>query len=376
MKQLFNSILIFTFILILNFCAQYNVEPGYLGLLLLSNASGSSNNSSPVKRVLSGNTIMDNLTKTATIDAVDMARSFVLCYGRTSSSSHNFSYTCQLASSTEVTLSVGAINNQVIHWYVVEFASGASVQRGTIDPTTTTALDGNIGINPIDTSKSFPIITSRTTDASRDKDEQRLLRGYFINSSNLNLSRSENGIAISLEWQVVSLDGANVKSDLYTLSSASASVPISSIEPSRSFLLFNYRPNANVNGIERRYLTRGSLSSSQIDFTRGDATDSVDISYYVVELQTGTKVQSGSVATAVGTDLIEDEALSPAIDTNYTIPVISTQIVSGADSDGDFDSGSYSAEFNTTSNLRLERVGPDGINAAIDWFAIHFISNQ
>src|SRR5689334_7550838 len=116
-----------------------------------------------LKGVKSGTaTIADGASSvTATFSAVDMTKSFlVFSVALDSVNPVDAHISGQLTNTTTVTFArLGTVGAVSISWYVAEFTSGVSVQRGSFS-STTAHNDITLG-TAVDLSQSFPIATFR-----------------------------------------------------------------------------------------------------------------------------------------------------------------------------------------------------------------------
>ena len=324
------------------------------------------------KSIQTGTVSMTAATRTATIATVDPAKSFVLCYFRTNSSNASDAPTCTLTNSTTVTVQTGAANSsEIVQWYVVEFATGMTVQRGSTNFTTTDTTI-NVSTTAVDTAKTFVLVNSRTASTAQNIDEQGTIRARLTSSTNLELSRNEAGIAVDAVWQVIQIDSASVQSGVTTITSTntSATATIAPVDTAKSFLLLNVRANALTNGNEDQYYVRGTITNSTtVTFNRKVGTNSVDVSWFAVEMIDASTVQKGTVSAAT-TETQLNATLSPAVDTSLTVPFISSSVTGSGTADQD--SGSYTPTFTATTNLQVQRGSAQSRPSDVDWFVVQF----
>ncbi len=330
-------------------------------------------------------------TSSATLSRpVDLSKSFVYCGAKIGGSAAANMITCQLTSPTTVSVTSGqsSATGTTANWYVVEYAFGVTVQRGSSNMTTGASGSGrtfqNITINAVDLTKSFVIVYTKTTNTSLDLDEERSVMGYFLNNTSLRLARqSSSTFDTTTEWQVVEFSGANVQSSgsapLTLAASASTVNQIlgSSVDLTKSFLLFNVNASSGVIGREEQLYLRGRFSSTNtITFTRrGNDAVSLDISWYVIEMTDGTTVQNGSTTIAGGGGTSVAANLGSAVNTGKTMVVWTNDTVGEngvSNATSTQDSGTYSVLFNTTTQLQFERNNDENNAATIDWFTIEF----
>lgn len=310
------------------------------------------------------------------ITSVDSSKAFVFCGFRISSSAANNFSTCQLNSSGDtVSFESGGGSSVGVNWYVAEFSDGVSVQRGseTLDSSTDSV---NITLTSVDLAKSFVIVYSRMNSSSTSIDERRTVMAELTSSTNLQISRNETGTAIDVEWQVVEMIGANVQSGTTTMTGTSATANITSVDEGSTFLIFNSKASSNVNGVENRFYTRGTITDdTTITFNRETGTGSVDISWFAIEMLDGTIVQKGTGSESGGSYYIDDSIPNPVADTTKTMVVYSNTVKQPGNlsSSSDQDSGNYSYEFLDDSNLRFTRGQNENPRpVTLDWFTVEF----
>ena len=108
-----------------------------------------------------------NLTNTATINAVDTDKAFLLHLGNTAPSSTGpkaIHTRLTLTDATTVTATRGVTDSEAaVRFVVIEFSSGiASIQRGTIS--LDASGDGTAAINAVNTDKAFVIHSGQSTN--------------------------------------------------------------------------------------------------------------------------------------------------------------------------------------------------------------------
>jgi hypothetical protein len=192
-----------------------------------------------------------------------------------------------------------------IRWHLVEYASGATVRRGSqlIDGAALTQVP--IGAT-VDLSRSFPLVTVRTGGNNFDDDD--FVRARFASGSTLDLEATVQPVAGGVaEWQVVELDGVAVHSGGAALvgTATSTNVPVQAgTDLSKSWLLYSYKVEAGSADTCREHMVSGVLAPpGEVRFERGGpAAGNIDLSWFLVEFQDATTVQSGSVTIpAAGT---------------------------------------------------------------------------
>ncbi|GEM_PF-1555223 len=307
--------------------------------------------------------------------SVDPAKSYAYCNFRMNNSAANRATTCQIAANgTTIDIQSGnSGSGTVVNWYVIEFSTGALVQRGSNTLLATESIQTITLSQSVDLNRSFIIAYSRTANSSSSIDERRTLRYRFLTNSTIEVLRNETGIVTDFEWQVIQLDGARIQSGIATIQSNSTSVSatLNSVNLSNSFIILNSAAGAGVNGVEHdHYVQAYYNSSTQIRFARNGTDDTVDISWYAIEMIDGTTVQSGNTTVSS----VSSSAITNlnAVNTGKTMIVFSNQIELGSGGDLTQDSGTFSSVFNNSTTIQFQRAGAESNSAIISWFAVQF----
>jgi len=320
-------------------------------------------------------------TETVTLATpVTMSRAFVLCSFNIDLSGIENYPTCQLTATNQVTITIGQVNGRVanVRWQVVEFAAGATVQRGAVTMTSPQVTQ-NVSITAVNLANAFVIVTSRTPNGANHTEDQTVkVMGRLTSTTNLELTRGDTVNNAVIEWQVVEIAGAAVESGQTTLGAGTSSASFtlaSSVDTTRTFLISNYKGTAAIAGIEAQLYVRGSLSSTAVTFNRGSTANQVDVSWFVVAMGNTTTVQSGSVA-ATGTVTTANATLGTAVTMSTAVPIHSCSYTTGGAGGGaefDMDNLNFTPSFTSTTNLQFTRGSNQDVNATIDWFVIEFM---
>ena len=361
-------------------------------LYTVSVTIASSVNSAIVNGSFQSGTITNVInTSTATLSRpVDLTKSFVYCGARIGGSAAANMISCQLTSPTTVSVTSGqsAASGTTANWFVVEYAFGVTVQRGSTNLTSGAPGIGNtfqnLTINSVNLARSFALIYSKTTDTSTNLDEERTVLGFFSNATSLRIERQVSStLSVTIEWQVIEFNGANVQSSgssLLTIAGTTSSVNhtlASSVDLTKSFLLFSANGSSGIAGREEQLYTRGQITNANtLTFNRrGVANESVNISWFVIEMTDGTSVQSGNTTIAGGGGTSITANLGTALNTGKSMIIWTNDTVgeSGlSNANATQDSGTYSAIFNSTTQLQFDRNNDETNAATIDWFTVEF----
>jgi hypothetical protein len=267
-----------------------------------------------------------------------------------------------------------------IKYYVVEFSSGVSVQRGSIDIATGDVFD--VALAAVDTTKSFPLISFRSAGANFNCND--FVRAKLTSGTNLQLSSNVatcGTVATSVvEWQVVEYQDASVQTGDVTFAATDLSAGATlapAVNTAKSWLIYSYEATADVTPDIGQYLVRGLLSGpTTLAFDRNNAGGTgLSLTWYLVEFTDASTVQSGS-QPFLAADTAENVTLATAAPRG-------TSIALGG---GDYQRGGrspYSAndvagvswfnfDLTTSTNLRITR-GAGGLAAAdVGWFVVTF----
>ena len=314
--------------------------------------------------------------------AVDPTKAFVTCNAKLTSSNTNRAITCQLnGAGTQVIIQSGGGLGAVVDWYVMEYSAGATVQRGSSSLATSDSLL-NVTLTTVATAKTFVIAYTRSSVAGTTNDENRTIMARLTSSTNLELTRHKTTAAATVEWQVIEFNSANVRSGTVTLANGNSNTTAAlgnTVNLASSFLIFNYKAASAIGGFETDYYVRGSYSnSSTLSFTRRGNNQTVDISWFAVEMGDGTTVQSGSTTitgTGGGTNTSITDTLGSSVATTKSMIVFSNDTQSGSSSDATQDSGTYTSTFilpTPTNQIQFTRNNDENNDATLDWFVISF----
>lgn len=357
-------------------CAQYGGQQGFLGLLGAMGVAGAS----PIESITQvPTTVITGSPTNVAINPVDLSRSFVLCSQTAGSSNADNFVTCQLSATNQVTLETFDPNNQNIALSVVQFSSGAVVQRGSA---TLAAGDSllDISIAAVNLAQTFVLLTMRINSTSNSIDEQREVAPQFPSASTLRLLRGATGTAVNVEWQVVQLSAASVQSGVATMSAgnASATAAAAPFDPAKSFVLHYQTADATVLGRENSLYVRSApdAGGASIQFFRNQSTGTVNAHYFLISMLDLSTVQRGTLSfSAVYTNTPVLTAALSAVDTGRSIALGAADIVNpgGLTSSADQDSGKIRTALQSSTVVEVERQSAESPRTGtINWQVVQF----
>lgn len=267
--------------------------------------SGGRPESPPGVRVLSGRTTLGtgNASQRVALDGLDGAHSFIVFGNAFDSTSASLSaVSAQLidgpAAEFRRTSSKASAPAIPISYYVAEFPSGVSVQRGS------TRLEQAVTkiqlAQAVDLAKSFPLVTYRNEGTTYGLDDH--VRAKLTGTRELTLEMyqaSGTGIA---EWQVISSETSNVQTGEIAVASGASQVAsslASSVDPKKTWLLLSYQV-ANINEGAAELMLRGHVEPTQVVVERDGSGATATVSYYAVSFSDATSVRHGSAMLAGG----------------------------------------------------------------------------
>lgn len=339
------------------------------------------------KAVQSGTaTSSSNGTTTVTITAVDTTKSFLIFQTRSDSNRPVGSMVRgRIASSTtlefvRVTDETSTIN---IQWFVVEYASGVKVQRGSM---TETAATVNTSITPVSAVNQAFVTWSKTpvtADYNWGNDDPVVLE--LTSTSNLQMRTNFESSNHIIWWQVIEYTNSTdilVQKGSTSLTGTTTSVDVTlgtSINASKAFVLVGFQNAAgSLSSIGRRFVRARLIGSSKIRIDRdvADAGDTLDeIAWQVVELRDGSSVQSGTVSFSSGNS--QQTVSISSVDTTRAIAFGSAQPAAGQCMGktpyvGDDIPGVASATLALSSTSFTARRNNTAATADIGWFVVEF----
>ncbi len=359
-------------------CAKYGAAGNYLAALLLLRPASYN----PVNQIQGGLINMTASSTTITVNSVDPSRSFLLCYFRTSASDPASVPTCEISSSTQVLVQTGGSStNYWAQWYLVEFAAGAAAQRGNV-----TFVPGDtsktITLSPsVDTAHSFALVTARMGSLNHTLDAERTIRAVITGPNTLTLSRNTAGtVNVDVHWQVMQLQDTTIQPGTVTIGAGSqtATAGISPVDLSRSFIFYNYRADPSSGGYEEEYLSHASFANaSTVSFTREATANTLDISFFAVQMNDSTVVRSGSVATssfASPNTATQMTAAIGSVKPSSSIAVTSASVKNlGGGNQSDLDSGSWVPQITSSTGMQFDRGSNQDRLSTLDYFAVQFV---
>ncbi len=329
-------------------------------------------------KVQSGSaTIADgNTSTTATVTAVDLSKSF-LVFSLTGSDTNpnNLQVSGQITATTTLTFTrVGTSGAVSINWYVAEFTSGATVQRGTLTPMTGTTH--NVTISSVDLAKAVPIISYAKAGSTFGEDD--FVKAKLTSATNLELTRV-GGADGTVEWQVVEFTNAAVQSGdvAFGAGESSKTDTLTAVDTAKSWLVHSYSSASGTSADIGQKLVRGVVTNTTtLTFDRDNTGQTADLTWYLVEFTDATSVQHASEPFGAGET--QRDVTITAVDLTRTFAIGGLYGRGGKSPYSTADDpgvGWMTANLTTTTNLQLTRGLTGSTTADVGWFTVELAND-
>jgi hypothetical protein len=339
-----------------------------------------------INSVQTGTTTIPVASQSATVNitAVDRTKAF-LVFGVSENSDvpTDAQISGQITANNQLTFSrfnATPATAVTIKWYVAEFTSGVTVQRGSANLADQTQISATI--ESVDTTKSFPLISYRIDGSILAGDD--FVKAKILDATTLELRVQEAAATAGAiaEWQVVEFTGSSVLSGDTTIAAGNTSEvytrPSGSWDLSRSWLIYTYSVGSGDLADIGQKLVRGRFTANnQLTFDRdhdnGTNTEAVNITWYVVEFTDGTNVQSGNKSFGTG-----DTSLAQAINNVDTARAIASGGFFGRGGQSSYASadnpgvGWFALDLTSSTNLQITRGLMGSSTADVGWFVLEF----
>lgn len=324
------------------------------------------------------------------ISQVDMSKSFLIFTARHDSGRPVGSMISGRIS-TPFTVSFNRVTDEMtpvpinIEWYVVEYSSGVSVQRGMVLSQSSPVL--NEAISPVgDVNQTF-VTWSKTpgfSDVNWSSDDPTI--GELTSSNNLQFRVFAAHSGHAIWWQVIEYtypgsvfvqrgSGLSMLSAA-TIANASLSTPV---DTNKTFALVSFNTEGSGPDVGARLLRAQLVNSTNIIIDRsisGNQDNITDISWQAVELRDGSRVFSGSEHFPQGVGQ-RNVVLPSPVDTTRSVAFASVQPATGQSMgrsplNGNDAIGVGSASMALSSTEITMRRDNTSDEADIGWFVVEF----
>lgn len=257
-----------------------------------------------------------------------------------------------------------------IRWYVVEFYSAASVQRGTLTATNTSSVT----ISAVDPAKSFVLVSCAVATGDTTYGSDDYFRARLTSATNLEVVHSTTR-AKTCDWQVVEYAGASVQRGEGTLGSTASTtgpIAISAVDTAASFVHVTWRSSGNGTGAN--FLRARLTGSSTIEIDRSVTGTTIDYAWEVVTFTDGTTVRSGTEGFT-SSELTGTDPVSPAVDLTRSVAFATAYQRGGMHAytaDDNVGPGWVTVAITDSTTVTLQREITGSVAANVAWVVIEF----
>ncbi len=261
-----------------------------------------------------------------------------------------------------------------IRYYVAEFSSGVSVQRGT--KTTLSADTINVPLSPtVDTGKSFPLISGFVSSTIHNGND--FIEAEITANNNLQLRKNTGDGTAKVDWQVIEYGCSAVQKNTISgwTTGSKTDVLSPTVDLSKSWLIYSYKTDSGGDATMAENMVRGRITAvNELTFDRDDTGSTIDLTWYLVEFTDDTTIKYGTEDFAAG-DSQENVTLSPSVSLASTLALGGMYMRGGKsahDSDDNPGYGWFTFDLTADDNLQITRNASAGAAADVGWFVIDF----
>ncbi|MGE3166825.1 MAG: IPT/TIG domain-containing protein, partial [Planctomycetota bacterium] len=349
----------------------------------------------PTANVQSGTaTSTANGTVTVNIAAVDPSRAFLIFQTR-HNSNRPVGSMLRGRIATATTIEFVRVTNESpavtmnIQWYVIEYSSGISVQRGSIGQASTSFTTP---ITPV-ASASDAFVTWSKTPAASDVDfgSNDLVLVEVppppATPDHLNFRTQGTGPGHTIWWELVEFTDpalVNVQRGSTALTGSTLTVDITlstAVDVSRSFVLAGFQSTGSGSDIGERMFRGQLINGSTVRFDRPVSGDNIEeISWQVVELFDGSAVQRGS--TSLGTGVSQTAVSIASVELDRAVAFSAVQPVGGQNmgrtsyiGNDTIGVGSVTMNLSSPTTLTIQRNATPSATD-VGWFVVEWGSGE
>ena len=328
--------------------------------------------------VQSGTTTITGGSKTVTITSVDTSKAFLVFSTRQNEEEPDeVQISGQITNATTLTFDRAADEKTInVTWYVAEFTSGVSVQRGRDTVSSSTV---NVSLTSVDTSKSFALISLESAVNDNSYSADNFVRAKITSSTNLQLQAVTPNASLAVEWQVVEFTDSSVQTgDVeFQTGDSSKTYTLTGVDTTKSWLIYTYKSQDGTSTDIGQKMVRGQITNATtLTFDRDNTGQTIDLSWFLVEFTDGTIVQHNS--EPFSTSETQNDVTITAIDTSRAIAVGGNFLKGGKTPNttlGDPSPAWFTLDLTSTTNLRMTRGATQTSTADVGWFVIDFLGD-
>ncbi len=352
-----------------------------IGLLVILGLTALPASAADLASVQNGSVVMpisgsSAQTLNVTISSVDLSRSILFFnYRGNSGQPGDGQVRGQLTSGTNIRFyraNASSITALTVEWYVVEFQSGVTVQRGTL---TGINSSSTVGISAVNLNNSFAMVSGSVGGNNNTYGRDDYFRTRLLNSTTLEIAHDQNSTSQTADWQVIEYTDSTVQRGIGSLSDTTLSVniPITAVNLAKSMVVVSWRTNANGTG--NNFIKARLTSPTQITIDRAVSGSVIGYAWQVVEFTDGSSVEAGELSYS--TSQSSQTATLPSINTSRAVALLSsaagrwggTHSFISTDETGP---GMFTTDITNSTTLTVTRSNTGSVPAAVNWFVVQF----
>ena len=266
-----------------------------------------------------------------------------------------------------------------IQWYVVEYACGVSVQRGTA---TLSGTVQNVSITPVNALAAAFVTASKTAASTGNAwGSNDTFALELTNVSNLQIRTDATASNHKVAWQVIEFtDPTKVRvqhgsTSLAASSSSTTATLPTAVDPTKTFVLTAARSSPSGNDAGSSLIRAQLTNSTTVTFDRGASNYPItEITWQTIELLDGSSVQAGSAAFGAGVGTVTAPIVAVTVGRSTTFA--SGQTGAGQSggrmtytTDDIIGAGSATVALTSSTQVTLTRAATLG-TADVEWFVV------
>lgn len=251
-----------------------------------------------LKSVQHGTSNMTSTSLTITISSVTLANSILFfSFAASSTNAADNNAACNLSTSTTITCSRAAATSSWVdvNWYVAEFVSGVTVQRGAIANVVTNLAT----INPVNTSSTFTSGADTNAGTAIGNDDWAIT--WLQNATRINATAGTTNTDF-VYWQAIDYSGAKVQRGLTNGDTIQLNATITEVNESKSFVRGTFFISSSTGNPANSAGLLNFTNSTRIQTKKvTTGTNTIRTAWEVVEFTGDEFVQSGDLNLPAGT---------------------------------------------------------------------------
>lgn len=324
--------------------------------------------------IQSGSATLSASSGNITITSVNTDTSFLLVsFSCEASNAVSALLSATLSSATNIAWYRQGSSTGYLHWWVIEFDSSVSVQRGR--QSVAGAATTSITISAVTLADAFA--TGGRDGDSFSPSTADVCQFKLTTTTNLDITHHASpSTTENAAWQVVECADFSVQSGTIDLSSATSNTAtISTVDTGQTFVLCSQKSNLTAGDILYLYSRCYLTNSTTITATVNTSGYSHEAHYYAVDvIDADTVVQYGSVNIASSAGDKTENVTVTGVDTNLSVAFLSGAYMMGGETANTDDRYSDALlRVNLTSSTNLELFSDlKATTSDFSWFVLEF----